>query len=214
MNFHPDIELLLKYSSGQLAPALSVAISLHHQTCKQCQQRVADLETFGGSALETLPNISVDLSDFDRLLVDLDGLPEEPNDSEFTDLPVANIDKPLIKQLSEQQFSGFKWQRLSYNIWRANVQMQDPVYSVELLKFSPKAKIPQHTHIGKEFTYVLQGTFSDHVAEYRQGDFVTQDKHNNHQPKAGKDGCICLAITDSPIKFTGRFSSLLNWLNR
>ena len=37
------------------------------------------------------------------------------------------------------------------------------------------------------------------------------DPHVDHQPQAlGDEDCLCLAVTDAPLRLTGRFSRFLN----
>lgn len=214
MKYHPDIELLLKYSSGQLEPALAMAIGLHIKHCEICQSRVKDLESVGGMTLESLPNTEVELSGFDQLLNDIEELPEEESNSEYDQLAVAQSDIDLLSQLDKLELDNMPWQRMTPSIWKAELAMNDPRYQAEILKFSPNAKIPKHTHVGQEFTLVLQGNFSDKRDTYPRGEFISQDQSNEHQPVAGPEGCICLAITDAPLKFTGTLGPILNWLTR
>ena len=70
---------------------------------------------------------------------------------------------------------------------------------------------PKHTHIGSEITVVLEGQFSDKDGTYKSGEFMVKDSSVEHQPLAGIEGCICLAITDAPLKFTGTFGPIINW---
>ena len=214
MKYHPDIELLLRYSSGQLEPALAVAIGLHQQQCKFCQSRISDLESVGGTTLELHTESQVDVSGFDRLMAEIETVPTDTAESSYDDLAVASVDQALVETLDTQKFDEMNWEKVTRNISRATIAMNDPSYEVELLKFSPNAKIPKHTHQGREFTLVLQGDFSDHKDNYQRGEFIEQDDCDEHQPVAGNDGCICLAITDAPLKFTGTFGPILNWMTK
>jgi putative transcriptional regulator len=219
MKYHPDIELLLKYSSGQLKPSLAVAVGLHQQNCEECQQSIAELESVGGETLETISELNhhqdnVAVGDFDRLFSDIEALPQDVQSGEYDILAVAQSDLPLVDQLNNQRFEEIKWKRVGAKVWRARLAMNDPTYEVELLKFAANTKIPKHTHKGNEFTVVLQGDFSDHQDSYNEGDFIAQNESIEHQPIAGINGCICLAITDAPLKFTGTFGPILNWFNR
>jgi putative transcriptional regulator len=219
MKYHPDIELLLKYSSGQLEPSLAVAVALHQKNCEACQIRISELEVIGGETLETSAALNKDkpsvvIGEFDKLFADIESLPEGSVITDYDDLAVAQSDLPLVDQLNNGRFEELNWQRVSPNIWRASIAMNDPSFEVELLKFSANTKIPKHTHEGKEFTLVLQGGFSDHQDKYSKGEFIVQDQSIEHQPTAGKYGCICLAVIDAPLKFTGTLGPILNWFNK
>lgn len=217
---HPDIELLLKYASGQLEPALAIAISLHQQNCQYCQNEIRQLESVGGEAIEStndMINESIESTNdsFNRLMNKIEQSHNKPieNSLEYDHLAIAQSDHSFVNMINEKQFDQIEWQKVSSKISKATIAMNDPCYQVELLKFAPNANIPQHTHQGNEFTLVLDGDFSDHQGNYIEGDFITQTEEDNHQPVAGDKGCICMAITDAPLKFTGTLGPIFNWFN-
>lgn len=73
--------------------------------------------------------------------------------------------------------------------------------------------MPAHGHGGEEHTLVLCGAFSDHGGHYAAGDVALADAGVTHRPKAdpGED-CICLAVTDAPLRFKGPAGPILNLL--
>jgi len=235
MNYHPDIELLLKYSNGSIEPALSVAIGLHQKQCPECQQQIADLESIGGQNLELMTSSSIKQNSFDRLVADLDKLPQSKElivQKTNTDLHASNVvatnlteddsfyyaiaesDKPYFDQLARFKHDDFEWQKVTSKISSTEVELGDPRFKVEILSFSPHAKIPKHTHLGNEFTLVIQGDFKDQRGEYSVGEFIACDASDEHQPVAGHSGCVCLAITDAPLNFTGLLGPFINWFVR
>ena len=77
----------------------------------------------------------------------------------------------------------------------------------------PGAKVPLHTHNGKEFILVLEGSFSDEYGTYSKGDLQINDSKIKHKPlSCHKNGCICLTITEEDLVFFGPFAPLLNIL--
>jgi putative transcriptional regulator len=53
-------------------------------------------------------------------------------------------------------------------------------------------------------TLVLQGGFRDARGEYHPGDFTYRSGSERHSPRAFADeDCICLAVLDAPLRFTG-----------
>ena len=140
MKYHPDIELLLKYSSGQIEPSLSVAIAIHQKDCEVCQLRISEFEAVGGDTLEHSPELniskpSVVMADFDKLFTDIESLPEESLKSDYDNLAVAQSDIPLIDQLNNGRFEEINWQRVSPKIWRASIAMNDPSFEVIIKVF-------------------------------------------------------------------------------
>ena len=57
---------------------------------------------------------------------------------------------------------------------------------------------------------VLSGSFMDDGARYARGDVETADVDIEHQPVAeiGME-CICLAVTDAPLRFRGPVARLI-----
>jgi putative transcriptional regulator len=51
-------------------------------------------------------------------------------------------------------------------------------------------------------TLVLSGALVDDDEIFRRGDVEQADELVEHQPKAGPgEDCICLAVTDAPLRF-------------
>ena len=75
----------------------------------------------------------------------------------------------------------------------------------------PGTSVPLHSHNGREYILVLDGSFSDEYGKYEKGDLQINDNNIKHHPSASKkEGCICLSITESDVVFFGPFASLLN----
>lgn len=71
--------------------------------------------------------------------------------------------------------------------------------------------IPTHTHDGSELTLVLDGAFDDVTGHYARGDISVADESVEHRPVAGMERpCICFAVTDAPLRFTGTFRQRLS----
>jgi putative transcriptional regulator len=71
-----------------------------------------------------------------------------------------------------------------------------------LLYIPASSKVPDHGHRGLELTLVLAGSFYDEGAWFRRGDVEEADATVEHQPVAGpEEACICLAVTDAPLRF-------------
>jgi len=59
-----------------------------------------------------------------------------------------------------------------------------------------------HGHAGNEMTLVLQGSYRAGGARFRAGDVECADEATNHQPVADPgETCVCLAVTDAPLRF-------------
>ena len=75
----------------------------------------------------------------------------------------------------------------------------------------PGISVPLHSHGGKEYILVLDGSFCDEFGKYNKGDIQINDQQVKHTPIACEDdGCICLSITEKDAIFFGKFGSFLN----
>jgi putative transcriptional regulator len=98
-----------------------------------------------------------------------------------------------------------KWQRLGMGVRQAILPTSRGA-TARLLHIPAGRAVPDHGHRGMELTLVLQGAFHDEVEHFGPGDIEIATEDLQHTPTAepGED-CICLAVTDAPL----RFSSLL-----
>jgi putative transcriptional regulator len=223
---HPQPELLLNYVSGKLSPAMSIVVALHQKRCQQCQAQIAELEAVGGEAImnpvsTNQQQIEDSLQDnFAKLMATIEQTPSDEsgigddNEASVFDLALASEDLDVFTQINELKIGRKSWQRVSRKIWRTQFDLPDEKFQLEVLKFAPYAKIPKHTHEGEEITQILQGAFSDQDGEYQAGEFLIRNSQHEHQPVAGPEGCICVAVTNAPLKFTGLLGPILNFFTR
>jgi putative transcriptional regulator len=82
---------------------------------------------------------------------------------------------------------------------------------VRLMRIRAGVSMPQHTHKGREMTLVLAGGFTDDTGHFLRGDLSLTDGTVDHVPTADDDGdCVCLAVTDAPLRLTGPIGRLFN----
>ena len=126
----------------------------------------------------------------------------------------AAFDKRL-HQFVETDYAALNWKRVSADIHSVELCRDSNGARVELLKIRPGGSASTHTHLGDEYTVILEGSFSDEAGVYREGDFMVRGTDDQHTPVATQDReCICLAVTEGPVQFTGLFSRMLNPLIR
>ena len=83
--------------------------------------------------------------------------------------------------------------------------------SIKIIKMDPGTSVPLHSHNGKEYILVIDGSFCDEYGEYKKGEMQINDQKIKHHPTPSeKEGCICLSITESDVVFFGKFASILN----
>jgi putative transcriptional regulator len=84
-------------------------------------------------------------------------------------------------------------------------------YQASLIRIDAGRAFVHHAHRGEELLLVLEGDFADETGRYQVGDVATYDEAVAHRPIAGRERpCICLALTNAPIRMTGFFARLFN----
>ena len=115
--------------------------------------------------------------------------------------PLSKIIGPLDKIKWKQAFKGF-------NEFTTKIHGDD---ELKLIKMDPGASVPLHSHGGREYILVLEGSFCDEYGKYSKGDIQINDQKIKHTPIANdKEGCVCLTITENDVIFYGKFGSFLN----
>lgn len=201
---HPSDELLMDYASGALGEGWSLGIATHLAMCSHCRDNLSRIEGIGGSLLEDQAPTIVSDDLFSAVMAGIES-PVAQAASAPAEHPVvqnnAVLPSPLQRYLGGD-VDAINWKRLGLGAYQCEVPTSDGT-SVRLLRIPAGKPVPEHTHRGLELTVVLQGAFADHSGLYGRGDFEEADEQTFHQPHAAEgEDCICLAITDAPLRFT------------
>ena len=107
-------------------------------------------------------------------------------------------------------YKDIKWEKVFNGFYEYNIRFNKDE-SAKLIKMSPGAKVPLHSHNGREYILVLEGSFCDEYGTYSKGNLQINDSKIKHTPVAGQsEGCICLTITEDDLVFYGPFAPILN----
>jgi putative transcriptional regulator len=210
INFHIGDDLLLGYAAGTLDEASSLLVATHLALCPHCRARNASADAVGGYLLETLPEAPVPSGMLDSVLSRVRSetvTPAAPR------LPRVESDivipEPLRSYLGGD-LAELNWQRMAPRVHQIQIKTRDGRAQARLLRFQSGVTVPAHSHGGRELTLVLGGSLCDRDAVFQRGDIAETDEHTEHQPFAGPEqDCICLAVTDAPLRFKGVFARLL-----
>lgn len=204
---HISDELLLDYAAGSLSEGWSLAVATHLALCPTCRRQ---LEAMEGAAGALLDKVSVEPAADDdswqrmRARLDTESLsqPQSKPEVRKADRPAAAIPEPLRSYLGSD-LDGLKWRALGRGAYHIRIPTDDPSTQVRLLRIPAGKPVPEHTHSGRELTLVLSGSFRDGETVFARGDLEEADDDLLHTPTAleGED-CICLAVTEAPLKFT------------
>lgn len=208
---HPEDELLASYSAGSLPLSQALCVSVHIERCPNCARKLQRLNRVGTELMQKLAPAPASESLKLKLFERLENLGEIDSD---IDSDEAGQDSPVprcLRQFVRDGYDRLSWRRVSLDIHSAELCRDSNGARVELLKIRPGGSASTHTHLGDEYTVVLEGAFSDESGLYSAGDFVIRDHSHHHTPVATRDrDCICLAVTEGPIQFTGLLSRMLN----
>jgi len=209
LTIHPDESLLTAYAAGSLQLSQALCISTHIEHCSKCQQAVQRLNKLGSELMQQLKPSPTSSDLKASLLAQLDNLEDRPEI--VTPVRVDNSIPRCLRQFVHSDYKNLAWKRVSTDIHSVELCRDSNGAKVELLRIKPGGAATTHTHMGDEYTVILEGSFSDELGVYSKGDFLLRDASHRHRPVATQDGeCICLAVTEGPIQFTGLFSRLLN----
>jgi putative transcriptional regulator len=209
INNHPTDELLVSYSAASLPLSQALCISTHLEDCDECTQKLQRLNQVGSELMHQLKP-SPPLSSLKAQLLDrLDSITDSGETARHNP---GNTSVPrCLHQFIKDGYDDISWNRISRDIQSYELCRDQNNAKVELLRIRPGGTSSTHTHMGNEYTVILQGSFSDEDGLYHKGDFLLKDARHKHTPVATRDNyCICLAVTEAPIQLTGFFSRLLN----
>ncbi len=203
---HPSAELLLDYAAGALGEAESLLVATHLTLCPHCRAEVARLESVGAALMQSLPPLGLSDDGFDRLMRRLDE-PAPPRAA----VPLPPAGEPLLPAPLRQYVGGaLPWRRVMAGLDEIRLPVQGKA-SAKLLRVGAGRAMPQHTHEQHELTLVLHGAFHDGLGYYARGDVSDADHTVDHRPVADPQmDCICLAVTDAPLRLTSWWGRLVN----
>ncbi|HUV21109.1 MAG TPA: ChrR family anti-sigma-E factor [Gammaproteobacteria bacterium] len=206
---HPEDELLAAYSAASLPLSQALCISTHLEHCPDCGRKLQRLNRVGSELMQQLKPAPAADELKNKLLDRLDSLSEE-NSQQTHPLPDSTVPR-CLQQFVHGNYDDLPWRRVSADIRSVELCRDSNGARVELLKIKPGGSAITHTHLGDEYTVILEGSFSDEAGLYGEGDFLLRGKHDKHTPVASLHrDCLCLAVTEGPIQFTGFFSRLMN----
>jgi putative transcriptional regulator len=197
---HLSDPLLMAYSAGQLPEAFNLIVATHVSMCDECRSRLGSYDALGGAVIEDIEEVAMGEAALEAALARIDGLPQA---TQRAPLKAAGIlPAPLVDYVGGD-LSAVRWKRVGGGVKQAILPTGRDA-SARLLYIPAGVAVPDHGHKGTELTLVLQGAFADENDRFGPGDIEIADEEVEHTPVAlaGED-CICLAVTDAPLRFRG-----------
>ena len=194
-------ELILEYSSGNLGEAKSLFTSMYLYLNSVAAKKSSIFDNILADNFNNLQNI------VPKNLVFSDCIKDQSTKTKFNENNIKN-QNPLSNLLGDIKSVNWKSVYKGFKEYSLPIADND---SIKLIKMDPGTSVPLHSHNGKEYILVLDGSFCDEYGEYNKGDMQINDQKIKHIPTAcHKNGCMCLSITENDIIFFGKFGSFLN----
>ena len=191
-------ELIFGYSSGNFGEAKSLFTSMYLYLNSFAAKKASIFDNMLAQNFSELEGIEP------KKLKYTDCIKNDNSKKQIINLP----DNPLNRIIGD--LNNIDWK----NVYKGFKEFKVPVNdndSVKLIKMDPGTSVPLHSHNGKEFILVLEGSFNDEYGEYYKGDMQVNDQKIKHNPTAcNTNGCICLTITENDVVFFGKYGSALN----
>ena len=201
---HLSDDLILAYGTGELDEATSLLVATHMALCPTCRAALEAAETMGGVLLESLPASDIDESELNAVLARVDHKEAAPPKIESKKRGSSFVLPQPLRDYVGGDVDTLRWSGLGGGVGQLLVPIGSSKAKARLLNIPAGAKVPEHSHGGLELTLVLSGSFYDDGAWFRRGDVEEADATVEHQPIAGpEEACICLAVTDAPLRFRG-----------
>jgi putative transcriptional regulator len=205
---HLTDNILMGYATGSLPEAFNLMVAAHISLCDACRAQSECFEAVGG---EVLNQSQVGDAEMDAgalaatLALIAIGAPEVP---EKPRKPGSVLPAPLRDYVGGD-LKSVKWRGLGMGVKQAILPTSRDA-SARLLFIPAGTAMPYHGHTGTEMTMVLQGAFLDDDDYFARGDVEMADSEIVHTPVADiHEDCICLAVTDAPLKFRGLLPKLV-----
>jgi putative transcriptional regulator len=193
--------LLARYVAGTLPSPVNMAVGAHLELKQDNRDFVESLEALAGETVEAMPAAAV--SDRENRLDKIFSHEQEPQT--HTSVSERGMIPSSLAALVPHKIDTIPWRAKMPGYKECALGVIEGC-EVNLLWIRAGRKMPAHTHEGSEITLVLDGAFSDSRGRYERGDIALADEDVDHSPIAENDRpCICLAITDAPLRLTGSY---------
>ena len=191
-------ELIFGYSSGNLGEAKSLFTSMYLYLNSVAAKKASIFDNMLAQNFSELKDVRL------KKLKYTDCIKNDNSKKQNNNLS----NNPLSRLIGDLNHIDWKTIYKGFKEFKIPVNDND---SVKLIRMDPGTSVPLHSHNGKEYILVIEGSFCDEYGEYNKGDMQINDQKIKHNPTAcNSNGCICLSITENDVVFFGKFGSALN----
>lgn len=203
-------DLLIAHAAGKLDEPVALLVATHLSLSPVSRGRYERYEAVGGAMLDELPPAEMGVRSLAATLGRLErGAAGSETGTASREGAPRRFPAPLCEYLPDN-LEQLRWRGYG-GASEVDILPDVAGYRTRLIRVRAGRAVPCHTHEGQELTLVLEGAYRDASGRYARGDIEIADQSTDHQPIAeeGQD-CICLAVTDAPLRLTGPIGRLLN----
>ena len=226
---HLTDETLQDYAAGSLEAPMETLVACHLTMCARCRARSIFADAIGGSLLADNAASPVRVTAAEVLahavIEGRTAMPETGPEPVTAPPPMAatggksrygtvatvdGVPRPLGRLLPTE-LDGLDWRRVAPGIRQFNLGNRHRRHGAfKLLHLAPGTTLSEHGHNDRELTYVVRGSYTDELGQFRAGDIADLDGHDEHRPvvDAGEP-CIALIATHSPVRFSGMLGRIM-----
>lgn len=208
---HLNEDMLLDYAAGSMSEGWTIAVATHLALCPHCRAQSAQADVLGGALLDSIAPDQLAAEAWSAMRARLEA---EPAHTEVASAPSTAAAKPGLPMPLRAYVGGdldtINWRALGRGAAQMLLPTDDRTTQVRLLRIPAGKPVPEHSHGGREITLVLSGSFRDGDVLFGPGDIEDADGSILHTPTATPEAdCICLAVTDAPLRFSSWLVRLL-----
>lgn len=217
IRFHPTNQSLVGFAEGLISPSEGLFVSAHCDMCQHCAIKVRALmdasaeQTFDEECQLEMDNALGNI--FDAIVSRPPSSLKQKVAPTKTILSVDGREFELPNSLHRFASQVSDWTHLVGKLWQAPVAIGGKNLA-NFIYMEQGGGVPEHTHLGRELTLVINGSFADELNHYESGDFLTFDHNVTHTPTShANNGCLVFSVIDEPLQFTSGWAKLINPLS-
>ena len=195
-------EWLVSYAAGALPDAHALTVATHAHYHPELQQTISDAEYIGGSLMNNMEESALSDGLLEDTLSKLDVLTVAPDSTKPVSAGTDTDIPDCLRDYLGRDLDDLKWRTMGPGMKHVKLATGENGEKLWLLRARGGTEIPEHDHNGTEMTLVLRGGYHVGSDHYTPGliEIADTDIHD-HQPiiDEGED-CICLVVTDAPIR--------------
>lgn len=220
VSHHLTDETLQEYAAGVLSAPMETLIACHLTLCPGCRRRAELADALGGASL-AMRDLAFAANLPEEMVAPLKGsaqdifamdktVPAFAPEKNATIAATSGVPKPLARLLPGP-INELPWKSFGPGMKQYNLGTQPRKEGAfKLLSLDPGSRMSKHTHEHRELTFIVSGSYSDEMGQFRAGDIADLTADHNHTPHVDSDvPCVSLIATDAPVKFDGLFGKIV-----